>query len=114
MLIVYWCQYFLKGIKMLNFLKLTLKAGCVLPSIAAALLYSINQQWMTISVFSTLTSEQTYNAYIYSLGIAFACFVLLIIVYSSSKNSSKTITASGNGNAIDSSGTNSPVTIHKK
>lgn len=99
---------------MLNFLKLTLKAGCVLPSIAAALLYSINQQWMTISVFSTLTSEQTYDAYLYSLGIAFACFVLLILTYSNSKNSSKTITASGNGNAIDSSGTNSPITIHKK
>ncbi|MFB2681582.1 hypothetical protein [Shewanella mangrovisoli] len=99
---------------MLNFLKLTLKAGCVLPSIAAALLYSINKQWVTISIFSTLTSEQTYNAYIYSLGIAFACFILLIIVYSSGKNASKIITASGNGNAIDSSGTNSPVTIHKK
>lgn len=99
---------------MLNFLKITLKAGCVLPSIAAALLYSINKQWMTISIFTTLTSEQTYNAYIYSLGIAFACFILLIIVYSSTKNASKIITASGNGNAIDSSGTNSPITIHKK
>ena len=99
---------------MLSFLKAALKVGCVLPSIAAALLYSINQQWLTINIFSTLTSEQTFDAFIFSLSIAFASFVLLIFTHISSKGRSKTISATNNSTVIDSSGTNSPVTINKK
>ncbi|PKG55240.1 hypothetical protein [Shewanella sp. GutDb-MelDb] len=99
---------------MLNLLSTSLKAGFGLTAIATALFYSMHQEWFSLGIFSDLTAQQTYNAFLYSLAATFVAFVLLLIVHVSSKNSpSRTTRATGNSVAVDSSGSHSPVTIKK-
>lgn len=89
---------------MLNFLTTTSKAGFTLASITAALFWSLHNNFIEAKLFSQMTPEQTYNAFIWSSGIAGFLLLIAILLSTGSNNSGKTISADNGATAIDNSG----------
>ncbi|TOE68988.1 hypothetical protein CGJ37_23705 [Vibrio parahaemolyticus] len=89
--------------EMLQFLTSAAKAGFSLAAIAAAVFWSLHEGFIQANVFSQMTSDQTYNAFIWSSGIAGLLFLVAILL-SSGSNGGKTISADNGGTAIDNSG----------
>ncbi|MFS1863152.1 hypothetical protein BCU54_018915 [Vibrio lentus] len=89
---------------MLQFLTSTAKAGFTLAAIAAAVFWSLHEGFIQAKIFSQMTSDQTYNAFIWSSSIAGFLLFVAILLSTGSKNSGKTISADNGGTAIDNSG----------
>ncbi|EOD9425629.1 hypothetical protein ACJ5M7_001959 [Vibrio harveyi] len=89
---------------MLQFLTSAIKAGFTLAAITAAVFWSLHQGFIQANVFSQMTPDQTYNAFIWSSGIAGFLFLVAILLSAGQKNSGKTISADNGGTAIDNSG----------
>lgn len=99
---------------MLNILKLAFQAGCGLAALGAGLFYFLYKEWFQLGIFSTLTPEQTYKAFIYSLAFSLVTLVVLVIAHIAQGNKSRAkVSADHNSIAVDSSGKNSNVTISK-
>lgn len=88
---------------MLNFLSGTVKAGFGLASISAALFWTVHEGFIKAEVFSAMTPEQTFLAFIWSSGIA-GVLLLFSILLSAAKVNGKSISADNGGIAIDNSG----------
>jgi hypothetical protein len=99
---------------MLNVIKLAFQAGCGLAALGASLFFFAYKEWFKLDVFSTLTPEQTYKAFIYSLTFSLIALVVLVLAHlvKGGKSSAK-VCADHNSIAVDSSGKNSNVTISK-
>jgi len=99
---------------MLNVLKLAFQAGCGLAALGTGLFYFLYKEWFQLSIFSTLTPDQTYNAFIYSLITSLVAFTILVVAHLvNGKKAKGKVSAENNSIAVDSSGKNSPVTISK-
>jgi len=99
---------------MLNVLKIAFQAGCGLAALGAGLFYFLYKEWFQLDIFSTLTPEQTYNAFIYSLTVSLIALIILIVAHLVKDNKSTAkVSADHNSIAVDSSGKNSNVTISK-
>ncbi|WP_041695647.1 hypothetical protein [Pseudoalteromonas sp. SM9913] len=76
--------------------------------------YFLYKEWFQLGIFSTLTPEQTYKAFIYSLAFSLVTLVVLVIAHIAQGNKSRAkVSADHNSIAVDSSGKNSNVTISK-
>jgi hypothetical protein len=89
---------------MLKFLAETVKAGFGLAAISAAIFWSVHQGFLQANVFSAMTSEQTFKAFIWSSGIAGILLFVAILLSAATKSNGKSITADNGGVAIDNSG----------
>lgn len=89
---------------MIKFLTGTVKAGFSLAAIAAAIFWSVHEGFLQANVFSQMTPEQTFTAFIWSSGIAGVLLLVAIVLSFATKSSGKTITADNGGIAIDNSG----------
>jgi hypothetical protein len=89
---------------MLKFLAGTVKAGFGLAAISAAIFWSVHQGFLQANVFSAMTSEQTFKAFIWSSGIAGLLLFVAILLSAVTKSNGKSITADNGGIAIDNSG----------
>ncbi|WP_042150202.1 MULTISPECIES: hypothetical protein [unclassified Pseudoalteromonas] len=89
---------------MLNFLSSAVKAGFGLAAISAAIFWSVHEGFVQASIFAQMTPEQTYNAFIWSIGVAGLALILAIVLSAGNKSVGKTITADNGGYAIDNSG----------
>ncbi|CAI1026373.1 hypothetical protein [Serratia quinivorans] len=101
---------------MLSFWKIAFKYGAGLAVISAVVFLCFNKQWVESGLFTSMTTDQTFYAFIISLGIAFVLAIsFLICYYKDRKEKQKTnviINAENNSNAINNSG-NGNVTITK-
>ncbi|WP_283189583.1 hypothetical protein [Pseudomonas sp. PMCC200344] len=98
---------------MLDFLKASLKTGGGLAVVAAALFYSMHVEWLKIGMFSAMTPDQTYKAFLYSLGATVVIALMLMLIHASSnKKASISISARDNANAVNNSGSGT-VNINK-
>lgn len=89
---------------MLSFLSGTVKAGFGLAAISAAIFLSVHQGFLQANVFSTMTPEQTFIAFIWSSGLAGVLLLVAILLSTVTKSNGKSITADNGGIAIDNSG----------
>lgn len=101
-------------IVMLSLLKIVLSAGLGLAGLGALTLYGVMESWLKLDVFSKMTSEQTYNAFIACLIAMFGSLLVLVIVHlRSSPNPSVSAVSHSSGHAINTTGKNSSVNINK-
>ncbi|WP_281649024.1 hypothetical protein [Parendozoicomonas sp. Alg238-R29] len=99
---------------MIEILKTASKAGFSLAALGTALIYFVHIEWIKIEIFSTLTSDQTYKALIFSITITFIAFLFLVFAQvQSRKSGSVTVTAKDHGTAINNTG-NGNITITKE
>jgi len=92
----------------------TSKLGAVLVSIAAALFWFVYKGWFELGIFSQMTPEQTFQAFVWSSLLATTLVIVSIIGHVSSKKASpKSISASDNSIAVDNSGSNNSIKIRK-
>ncbi|MFQ1876031.1 hypothetical protein [Aeromonas veronii] len=91
-------------LNMLNFLAGTAKAGFGLASITAAVFWSVQQGFIKANIFSTMTQDQTYKAFIWSSGIAGVLLFVAMLLSAVTKSNGKSIIAETGGIAIDNSG----------
>ena len=89
---------------MINFLAGAVKAGFGLAAIAAAIFWSVHEGFLKANIFSQMTPEHTFAAFIWSSGIAGILLFVAIILSFTTKSSGKTISADNSGVAIDNSG----------
>jgi hypothetical protein len=89
---------------MLKFLTGTVKAGFGLAAIAAAVFWSVHEGFIQANIFTEMSQEQTFKAFIWSTGIAGFLLFVAILLSSAAKSNGKTITADNGGIAIDNSG----------
>lgn len=89
---------------MLGFLSFAVKAGFGLAAISAAIFLSVHQGFFKANVFSVMTPEQTFKAFIWSSGLAAILLFFSILLSAATKSNAKTITADNGGIAIDNSG----------
>ena len=75
-----------------------------MAAISAAIFWSVHEGFVQASVFAQMTPEQTYNAFIWSIGVAGIALILAIVLSAGNKSTGKTITADNGGYAIDNSG----------
>jgi len=99
---------------MLSFFTITSRLGAVCASIGAALFWSVHKGWLEVGVFSKMTSEQTFQAFIWSISGAFILAIIGFVVYVLEKRKpEKYITASDHSIAIDNSGKDNSINIKK-
>lgn len=89
---------------MLKFLSLSFKAGFGLTAITAAILWAVHEGFLKAKVFSVMTPEQTFNAFIWSTGLSAALLFFSLILSAVTNQSAKSIKAETGGIAIDNSG----------
>ena len=99
---------------MLNFFSTTSKLGAVCASIGAILFWSVHKGWLELALFSKMTPEHTFQAFIWSTSLAFILGLTGFAVHLLEKRKTeKSITASDNSIAIDNSGKNNSINIQK-
>jgi len=101
---------------MLVFLKIAFKYGAGLAGLSSVVFLFVNKQWVESGLFTAITAEQTFYAFIISLGITFLLAISFLICYYKDKNekqkTSVIINAENNSNSINNTG-NGNVTITK-
>ena len=99
---------------MLSFFTATSKLGAVFASIGAALFWFVYNGWLELEVFSKMTPEQTFQAFIWSISCAFILAIIGFFVHVLEKRKpEKNITASDHSIAIDNSGKDNSINIKK-
>ncbi|MEZ9257446.1 hypothetical protein AB4125_07560 [Vibrio splendidus] len=92
--------------------KLVLQAGLGLAGLGTIIFYGILERWLTLDVFSQMTPEQTYKAFIACIVGALVTLTLLIILKLASKTASNVSSnSSGSGHSVTTTGKNSSVNI---
>lgn len=99
---------------MLNFLSTAVKAGFGLAAISAAIFWTVHQGFIQANIFSQMTAEQTFSAFIWSSSIAGGMLLVAILLSAGSNSKGKSITADNRGIAIDNSGFLNFIKIFKK
>ena len=100
---------------MLKFFMFTSKLGAVGLSACATLMLSLHKGWLEAKIFSTLSPEQTFSAFIWTLSLsAVLVFVSIIGHFISNRKPEKSITANNSSYAFDNSGKNNTVNIDAK
>ncbi|MCD9479350.1 hypothetical protein [Photobacterium phosphoreum] len=99
----------------MKLVKVVLATGCGLSGLGAIIFFALVSKVMEIEALSKMTPEQSYNALIATIAGCLICLFMLIIVHlASKKQNGDSITASGSGHAIKTTGANSPVSIGGK
>jgi len=93
-----------KGGRMIKFLSGTVKAGFGLVSITAALLWSHMKGFINAKIFTTMTQEQTYSAFIFTVASSIVLLIVAILITSQEKKQGKTISSDNGGISVDNSG----------
>ncbi len=101
---------------MMSILKTAFKYGSGLAGLSTIIFLGINKQWINSSLFTPMTSAQTFYAFIFSLALTLLLSVLFIFFQYKEKKkkpeNSIIISATNNSDAVNNSG-NGNVTITK-
>lgn len=98
---------------MFSFLKVVVGAGGVFTALGAGMFYSLYAGWFQSDLLKSLPSESIYNLFLYSLGSAVFCFVLLVVLQACSGKGSIVAKAGRGGIAVSSTG-NGNVNVNSK
>lgn len=90
--------------RMFSFLKVVVGAGAVFPALGAGMFYSLYAGWFKSDLLKSLPRESIYNLFLYSLGSAVFCFVLLVVLQACSGKGSAVAKAGRGGIAVTSTG----------
>lgn len=100
---------------MISILKAVLGAGCGLAGVGAVFFYGLMSEAITMPALSNLTPDLVYKSFIATLGTCLIMLVILVYTHLASKNKSgDTVSSTGSGHAVKTTGNNSSVTIGRK
>jgi len=93
----------------------TAKLGAVFASLCAALFLFVYKGWFEARIFSTMSPDQTFSAFIWTTSVAAILVFISLIGHfmTQPKRAEKVIMATGGGIAFDNSGSGNQVEIEK-